>query len=148
MIFVKAFKKLLDCNSAIFLSFVFLFFETRRDVTSYVCMSQQQQKTLMNFGRNMNTITSFQHMCKPRVTVDVFWIGFHEAPREGIMFPPYNCCYISGTWRATNFKLCIASYIYLSHIQARFGGYSSIGDVRVTSQSCIVSRNHAFSGVT
>ena len=61
--------------------------------------------------------------------------------------PLYNFCDISGTWRATNFKLCIASNEYLNHIWAKFGGHSSIGHVSVTSQSYIVSRNHVFSDV-
>ena len=37
-------KKLLDFNNANFLSLILLFSETTPDVTSYACLSQQQQK--------------------------------------------------------------------------------------------------------
>ena len=41
---IMASKKLLDFNSANFLSLMLLFPETTPDVTSYVCLSQKQQQ--------------------------------------------------------------------------------------------------------
>ena len=106
-------------------------------------------KTSMNFRKKKTwTLSRSFNTCVSQSVVMSFALAFTRRWARALSYPPLQFLRYLHNVKSYDFKVCIASNEYLSHIWGKFGGHSSIGDVRVTSQSYIVSRNHAFSDVT